>query len=167
MIAPARKFKVGYRVHTVPDVIVIADLAGQLERHVSPGWYAVVFFADGRGAAMGADAATPTPADYIVSWMVKVAVALNRQANHGGHWVVGWADRQEATLIWRDQDGDVHVAIEVDCKPSNVESYTAEHLIQLGEKGIAEWHMRNSWVDATGNEVVNLAQRAALAQRRH
>lgn len=167
MIRPALKLKVGHRVHTVPDFIVTADLMGQLERHVSPGWYAAIFFSDGSGVAMGADAATPTPPAYIVSWMVKVAVALNRQANHGGHWVVAWSDRQEASLIWRDQDGDVHVAIEVDAKPSQVESYTAEHLVHLGEKGIAEWRMRSSWLDPSKNEIVNLAQRAALAQQRH
>lgn len=167
MIAPARRLKVGYRVHTVSDLIVTADLMGQLQRHVSPGWYAVIFFADGQGVAMGADVATPAPADYIVSWMAKVAVALNREANHGGHWVVAWADRQEATLLWRDRDGDVHVAIEVDAKPSQVESYTAEHLIHLGEKGIAEHHMRNAWLDPSQKEIVNLAQRAALAQQRH
>jgi hypothetical protein len=40
-------------------------------------------------------------------------------------------------------------------------------MIQHGEKGIAEWHMRNSWLDPSKKEIVNLAQRAALAQQRH
>jgi hypothetical protein len=156
-----QRFKVSGRVHTVNDFVVTADLRGQLDRHVSPGWYAVVFFSNGRGIARGATADTPTPAPYILNWMMKVAEALNRQANHGGHWVVAWADRQEAVLLWRDADGDVHVAIDVDAKPSQVESYTPAHLIALGEQGIAEYHTRNSWVDPSQKEIINLAQRAA------
>lgn len=165
MTTPVLHFQAPGRLHTVSDRIVSADLHGQLTRHVSPGWYAVVIFSDGRGVCLGMDRMTPAPADYVLSWMIRVAVALNRAANHGGHWVVAWSDRQEAVLVWRDHDGDVHAAIEVDAKPSQVESYTPEHLTQLGEQAIAEYHMRNSWVDPSQREIVNLAQRAAAAQR--
>lgn len=163
--ARARTVDCGMRLHGVPDRIVGTDLAGQLQRHVCPGWYAVVMFSDGRGVCMGVHDEIPSPPEAAVQWMVQAAVALNRELHHGGHWVVAWSDAQEPVLLWRDGDGDIHVAVEVSVKADKIEGYEVQRAVAMAGQALAESYERVRWLENGPQQIVNLAQRNSAARR--
>jgi hypothetical protein len=114
-----RAITAGVSQHRIPDTIVTRGLGGQLSRHVGPGWYAVVLFADRRGVAAGEMDDSQTPTEPVAKWMADIAAALNHELHEDGHWVVAWTPngssgpQGEVVLLWRDGDGDPHVACEV------------------------------------------------------
>ena len=112
-----RAVKCGVSQHKIPDDIVIRALGGQLTRHVGPGWYAVVMFADCKGVAAAETDDCRTPSDDVASFMATVAAALNHHLHEDGHWIVAWTPNGgqdgEIVLLWRDGDGDPHAVVEV------------------------------------------------------
>jgi hypothetical protein len=157
--ARARVVNCGMRLHGVPDRIVPVDLAGQLERHVSPRWYAVVMFSDGQGVCMAAHNEIPSPAEHVTQWMVQAAIALNHQLHQGGHWVVAWSDAGEPVVVWRDGDGDIHVAVEVSVKADQIEGYDIRRVVDMAAQALAESRERLRWLERSSAQVVKLAQR--------
>jgi hypothetical protein len=163
--ALARTVDCGLRLHGVPDRIVSTDLAGQLERHVSPEWWAVVMFSDGKGVCIGVHDRIPSPPEAAVQWMVQAAIALNREIQAGGHWVVAWSDAQEPVLVWRDGDGDIHVAVEVSVKAEQIEAYEVSRAVAMASQALAESRERVRWLENGPQQIVNLAQRNSAARR--
>lgn len=136
-----RAINCGLALHRVPDRIVTTSLADQMHRHVGPGWYAVVMFADGRGVAAGEKDDTAAPPEWAVDWMAKAAVALNKDLHEDGHWIVAWAPAGEPNLLWRDGDGDLHVVTEIACKadrPETLAEYDRARLLNLASESLAE-----------------------------
>lgn len=109
----ARMIQASVSQHRVPDRIVKANLAHQLDRHVGGDWWAVVMFADRRGASFGRSADTLPPPRWAEEWMAKAAAALNHDLHEGGHWVLAWGKDACPVALWRDGDGDLHTAWEI------------------------------------------------------
>jgi hypothetical protein len=165
-----RQINCGLALHRVPDRIVTTELAGHLERHVGHHWFAVVMFADGRGAAMGATNHTPAPAEPALQAMAKWAVALNRDLHEDGHWIVAWSPHEQCpVLIWRDADGDIHLAVEVAVDkrdPRGMDAYDKPRILDIGAEALGTLRAQVMQADVMGRQKVNLAQGGeALARR--
>jgi len=137
-LARGRGIACGFPLHRVPDGIVTAGLADQMARHVGRDWYAAVMFADGRGVAAGQAASTPAPPESLVEWMAKAATALNKDLHQDGHWVVAWAKAVGIVLLWRDGDGDIHLACEVaPGRGERIEDYDKARLLDIASDALA------------------------------
>lgn len=157
----ARRINCGMRVHGVPENIVMASLAGHLHRHVSPGWYAAILFSDGTGLALGETDDVPEPAEHVIQWMGRVAMTLNRELHQGGHWIVAWSDSLEPVLLWRDGDGDLHVAVEVAVKADKLDAYGLDRVVQFAAEAQAEGRIRLGLLALSQGQIV----KRALGQR--
>lgn len=165
-----RQVNCGMTLHRIPDNIVTTGLAGQLDRHVGHHWYAVVMFADGRGAAMGATNHTPAPPAETLNAMAQWAVALNRDLHEDGHWIVAWSPGEQCpVMLWRDSDGDIHVAVEVAVDKRDrrgLDAYTRVRILEIGSEALSALRTQVMKAAVLPRQQVNLAQGGeALAQR--
>lgn len=114
-LAPARTWRAFGRFHDVPNEVAAAGLTGQLTRYCSPEWTGFLLYGDGNGISMASSPAVPALAEELWQHLRGWVEALNRELSEGGHWVVAW-DHQagEARLLFRDGDGDLQAAIEID-----------------------------------------------------
>jgi hypothetical protein len=157
-----RQVNCGMPLHRIPDQIVTTGLSGQLARHVGHHWYAVIMFADGRGAAIGAHNHTPVPSEDKIEAMARWAVALNRDLHEDGHWIVAWSSAEQCpVLLWRDADGDIHIAIEVavDARdPRGLEAYDRARILNAGAEALTVLRAQVMKAAVLPNQQVNLAQ---------
>ena len=158
-----RQVRCGVRVHGVPDQIVVADLKGQLRRHVSPGWYACILFSDGRGACMGESDDVADPPEHVISWLAARAVDLNRMLHQGGHWIVAWSAAQEPVLIWRDGDGDIHTAVELGVKADAIDTHDTARVLDNAARALVETQERERWLELGSGQQHKLAQKIAAS----
>ncbi len=63
-------------------------------------WYAVVMLSNGRGKAGGISETSRMPPPDAFDRMVDLAVKLNAEAHHNGHWIVAWVNGW-ISGIWR------------------------------------------------------------------
>lgn len=107
------EFRCAPGLHRVPDGIVQAAVADQLTKHIGRNWIACLITSLGHGVIRGSAAGVGTPDRNIQSLLTGIAIALNKHESREGHWVVAMnLDEHEVAAIWRDQDGDVHLAID-------------------------------------------------------
>lgn len=158
-----REMHAGRRLHRVPDGVVIASLRDQLTREVgTTGWYAVVFFSDGRGVARGAHPGVPEPDITTLQLMAGIAIAINRHEARDGHWVVALNDREgEIVALWRDGDGDAQLAWEIGA-PASLIDWTEIHLAAQAAQAIDTWKEQHARVDVRPSQ----KRRFALERRR-
>ena len=73
---------------------VFRYLVADIDRTVgSEGpWYAVVMLSNGQGNCGGIAATSRMPPPDAFERMVDLAVKLNREAHHNGHWIIGWSN---------------------------------------------------------------------------
>ncbi len=120
--------------HRVPREIVLARLAADLEIEIGRGWYACILHADGRGTMLGEDGATPPPDEGIRNLLMHLAVRLNREIHHDGHWIVGWSADRNVHAFWRDGDGDIHVSMATDVPVIDLTKWTDTDFLNLCEE---------------------------------
>lgn len=111
----ARTWRAFGRFHRVENDVACAGLIGQLNRHVGKRWTGFLLYADGSGISMPSGPDVPAIGADLWNHLRGWAEALNAQMADGGHWVVAWDHAAgEARLLFRDDDGDLQVVVEID-----------------------------------------------------
>lgn len=152
-----RTWKKPRQAHTTPTPVVLMGMTGQLERHVGPHWTAAVIFSDCRGVTLTADPSVKLPPRRACEWMESTVYLLNLRINHGGHWVVAWTIGGEPVLLWRDGDGDPHVAIEIAAGANNLHLWGIDRVEAQAEEGWHRAHELVSQMDLAKRQQVKLA----------
>lgn len=165
-----RRFRFQGRAHSVTASNVITGLSGQIDRHVGTRWVASIVFADGFGVTMAARTSLPLPAPHVCEWMEQSAIALNREATGGsGHWVVAINLRKgEPVLVWRDDDGDIRIAMEISTKGTTaLEDYSPTRICELGLRALDDAHRAIEEMNLGRFGTIKLAQGEAPAPLSH
>ena len=140
-----REIDCGCRLHPVPAEEVTRKLIDDIETIADGGWYAVVMFSDGRGAMRGLTETARLPPQDALDRMVDLAVLLNRDNHHNGHWVIIWSN-ERINMIWRalvthgaDADRQDHVMFDVglDEPWSRARLWSLEEMAERAEAGYA------------------------------
>lgn len=160
-----RAVRCGVRLHGVPDQIVMASLAGQLHRHVGADWYACVMFSDGDGICLGARDGVVPPPENVIAWLADKAIVLNKELHNNGHWIVAWSPAHEPVLIWRDGDGDIHVAVEVSAKAETIDTFDRVSILTQAAKALSEARERVGFLELGRGQTHRLAQQMAGRSR--
>lgn len=155
----ARLVDAGQRLHDVPNEIVIAGLREQLDKHVGPGWWAMVLYSDGRGLGRGKHGGVRSPAQPLYDRIRGFAIALNRELHCGGHWVLALNKAQEIHCLWRDADGDLHGCMEVvgDGR-EKIENWKDADILPLGAKALAMISAKLEQLELRPDQQVKRAQ---------
>lgn len=127
------------RLHRVPDDMVVMRLRDQIVNDLGLGWYAVVMFGDGRGTMRGCDVTVPEPEEAISTFLFYLAVRLNRECHHDGHWVVVWSKNRIIHLMFRDRDGDLQFSHSIDDAWTRVEAAGIAAIVEQAEIAHATW----------------------------
>lgn len=117
-------FRCAPGLHRVPEGIVTASVADQLDKHVGARWIACLITDTGHGVIRGHAPGAPHPDRLLQSLLTGIAIALNRHEARDGHWVTALnLDEHEVVAVWRDRDGDAHVVYEIG-EPAKIASWT-------------------------------------------
>lgn len=147
-------------LHKVPDNLVLVDLANQLTEEFGSDWYVVIAFSNGAFTRRGETDFGPLPDAEIRERMIDVALLLNKDVAHGGHWVVAWANSPKCLCaLWRDADGDMQIPIYLDEPWPRVRKMTAAQFAQSCEEAHVIWleHMY-AVLELKPEETIKLAQ---------
>lgn len=126
----ARMINCGRALHRVPDETVYANLKDHLDGAADEvEWYAVVLLSNGFGHIRGREERTAPPPAEPLERMIDLAVVLNRDLHHGGHWVVFWAD-DRMTALWRDGAGKPLIQQQFDDPWVRVRPWSADELAE-------------------------------------
>jgi hypothetical protein len=92
----------GRPLHRVPDERLFQELAEDIERAVGDegAWYACIMLASGRGACNGVVPTSRMPPGDVLARMIDLAVKLNGESHHYGHWVILWVNGFISS-VWR------------------------------------------------------------------
>lgn len=155
----ARLMDAGQRLHTLPNEIAIAGLREQLDEHVGPGWWAMVFYADGRGMGRGQHPMVAGPAQPLWERMRGFGIVLNRELHLNGHWIVALNGAREVTCLWRDGDGDLHAVWEVIPDPgTKLEDWKDADILALAAQVLAETAKKIGLLELNADQQVKRAQ---------
>lgn len=117
-----QRYVTAYRsLHRVPDSEVLESLLPDMvQAWADEGeWYAIVMFSDGRGNCGGISPTSRMPPADAFERMLDLAVRLNKEAHHNGHWIIGWVNGFIAGM-WRarqrhtDEDHQTRMLIVTD-----------------------------------------------------
>ncbi len=92
------------RTHTLDERWLRARVAGWMQIHAQRDWWVMAVTTDGRFVYAGEF--KPTQEQYDLAR--RVVRAVNKNANHGGAWIVGYKDG-ELYMLWKDSDGDLQM----------------------------------------------------------
>lgn len=155
----------GPRYHTVADSVVVRRLATDLDEHVGRRWFALVMFGDGRWIARPAAGSpgreVPAPTLHLLQ---RMAAVLNVQVAHDGHWVLAVTPAHEAVALWRDADGDIHVALEFDQKVQRLHSWTDDQIAGQAAAALNLYRAQAAKVDVAPGQMIRRALGEAPAR---
>lgn len=103
--------KVFGRTHRLDEAWLRARAAGWMRVHSQSAWWLMAITAEGKfvySAERGPrrEAWTPVKDEYELAR--RALRAVNKEASHGGAWLVGYRDG-ELYMIWKDRDGDIQI----------------------------------------------------------
>lgn len=149
----------GQSLHRVPDEIATASVVEQIRQFADGPWYACLMRANGRGTLRGESDTARRPPEEMVDTMLRLAVLLNREMHHDGHWVL-FTSSGHITAFWRDRDGDVHFEITFDEPWSRFRAWPTQRFAQQCEAAYTAWADRLHMIEARGDKTI----KAALGQ---
>jgi hypothetical protein len=97
-----RLVECGQSLHRMPDDELFKDLVEDIDRSLGLEgfWYAVVMLSNGQGNCGGLSETTRMPPPEPFQRMVDLAVLVNRESHHNGHWIIGWVN-ERIVGVWR------------------------------------------------------------------
>lgn len=102
-----RYTRVPFGLHRVPDDVVMARIDQDLDLHYGENWWASIAFSGGKVASLGAHNYGLIPNEMNKARIMELAIRLNRDLHHDGHWVLGFDFTEDMIFaLWRDKDGD-------------------------------------------------------------
>lgn len=135
-----RPIYAGGHVHLVPDEIATVGLREHLLHEIGKDFYACILLANGNGRLMPS---TPylsfQPDEERSNHIYRLAIAANRGAAHGGHWITALSEHDWFAL-WRDGDGDHQFTIKSDEPWARERRQPLEDFVQLCEAAWQTWH---------------------------
>lgn len=97
--------RMALRLHPVADFMCEAGVDTDLDDLYDEGdWYCLMLRGNGTGLFIGQTPDTLQPPHEAQEKMLDVAMMLNRDLHHMGHWIVVWRKSGYMCLVWRDND---------------------------------------------------------------
>lgn len=92
----------GQALHPVPDDEVFDRLIPHIEdtAGLEGPWYAVVMLSNGQGQCGGLVETSRRPPDDVFERMVDLAIKMNRECHHNGHWIIAYSNGW-ISGVWR------------------------------------------------------------------
>ncbi|WP_417790292.1 hypothetical protein [Terasakiella pusilla] len=114
---------------------------------------------------------TPTPTVFCKTFVFDMLRGLNNSLHHDGAWVCLMlnpvadesniqafeADYQKYVFFWMDEDGDIHVPVEIEDKIANILAAGPDVWIEQCELAWLAWQELNRTLDARPNETFKRA----------
>lgn len=97
--------KVYERTHKLDEAWLRARAAGWMRLHAQRSWWLMAITSEGK-FVYASESFAPTQEQYELAR--RVVRAVNKEASHGGAWLVGYRDG-ELYMIWKDADGDLQM----------------------------------------------------------
>lgn len=108
---------VGDKVHDLNEGWLRSRVRGWLELVESPNlaYWVGCYTPEGRWIFCSSERDHWAPKSYRQEYAMRVCRHVNKQASHGGAWLVGWIrGGREFYLCWKDNQGDIQIPIECD-----------------------------------------------------
>lgn len=146
------------KTHKLDEKWLRARAAGWMRVHSQRHWWLMAVTTEGK-FVYASENFTPTKAQYELAR--RVVRAVNKEASHGGAWLVGYRDG-ELYIIWKDADGD----LQIEWAGENLSQRTLETWSDLDFALQAEM-MWAQWDEWHKNMDYGRGQRKRLAQGEH
>lgn len=136
------------------DGLKVPDLPAKVD------WWVCGVTADGKVIAWDS---TPTQTMPMTQnrrfFAMQVLARLNARASEGGLWLVAWFDGgRRFYLLWKDQDGDIQIPIEIDVPWFRLREWTPDDFLKMAVASHITWSNIHRNMEYREGQQIRLAQ---------
>jgi hypothetical protein len=128
--------------HEMPETWLRARVRGWMQLVESGGmdFWIGTYTDDGKWIWCSSANDTWAPSVARQEYARRVCAVLNREAAHGGAWLVGWTKGgREFYLLWKDKDGDIQIPIECNKPFFILSKWSPQDWVRQAEVAIGIW----------------------------
>lgn len=159
LIIPGEGF--GKSVHGIDDRVIGARLLGWMVRECgTANWWISGLTKDGKILAWDSTGlgTLQIPKDRQ-HFAVRVMSALAREASEGGLWLTAWIDDgKRFYLLWKDEDGDIQIPIEIDVAWLRLREWPMQEFIDQAAGAFKLWEEFHANMDYSRSQKIMLAK---------
>ena len=148
-----RLVNAGRPLHRVPFHVAMGGIVQMLTEECDGPWYCCLMFDDGQGTMRGLTETARRPAEDVLQKILDVAVRLNLEMHHNGHWILAWCDDQ-LHAFWRNAAGELQVALCFDEPWVRIHKWADTEFCERCEAAYLVAMETISMIDRTSNDAV-------------
>lgn len=151
----------GKAVHGIDDRVIGARLLGWMVRECgAANWWICGLTKDGKVLAWDSTGQGTLfiPKDRQ-HFAMRVLSALAHEASEGGLWLVAWIDDgKRFYLLWKDEDGDIQIPIEIDVGWLRLREWPMQEFVDQAATAFQVWERMHANMDYGRGQQIMLAK---------
>jgi hypothetical protein len=158
---------IGKSVHGLEDRLIGARLLGWMVRESAGcNWWICGLTHDGKiitwdstAQAASLDKALDVPRDKV--HFATQALSALVEVGDDGTWLVAWIDNcKRFYLLWKDEDGDIQIPIEIDCIGGwlKLREWQPRHFVEHATTAMATWKEIHKRMEYGAGQQIKLAK---------